>query len=73
MAALPTIPFQIGQRVTTDAANAAGVPANTLGTVVGVENNPKSTGIEWIVIVRVQYDDGTFDWRLPAADIVDVA
>lgn len=69
MAALPATPFEIGQRVTTDAANAAGVPANTVGTVVGVENNPTSTGIQWIITVRVQYDDGNFDWRLPSTDI----
>lgn len=69
MAALPATPFEIGQRVTTDAANAAGVPATTVGTVVGVENDPASTGLVWIITVRVQYDDGTFDWRLPSTDI----
>lgn len=72
MAALPATPFEIGQRVTTDAANTAGVPALTEGTVVGVENDPKSTGLAWIITVRVGYDDGNFDWRLPSTDITAV-
>lgn len=64
-------PFEIGDLVTTDAANTAGVPANTPGRVVEVYNNPTSTGLTWIVRIRVEDDvRGTFDYHLPSTDVV---
>lgn len=70
--ATAALPREIGERVTTDAANAYGVPANTLGVVVGVYNSVTSTGIQWIVIVRVPDDvRGSHDYHLLSSDVAD--
>lgn len=71
--ATATPPFEIGQLIKTDAANTAGVPANTEGRCVECYNDPKSTGLSWIVVIRVpDAVRGTFDYHLPAADIAAV-
>lgn len=68
--ATAALPFEIGERVTTDAANTYGVPADTLGRVVGVYNSVTSTGLQWIVVVRVVDDlRGSHDYHLLASDV----
>lgn len=68
--ATAALPYEINERVLIDAANTYGVPANTLGTVVGVYNSTTSTGIGWIVIVRVKDDArGAHDYHVLPADL----
>lgn len=64
-------PFEVGDLVKTDSANTYGVPANTNGRVVRCYNDVTSTGLGWIVVVRVPDDlRGSFDYHLRAADVV---
>lgn len=66
-------PFEVGQLIATDAANTAGVPAGVQGRCVRCYNDPKSTGLSWIVVIRVPDDvRGNFDYHLPSGDIVAV-
>lgn len=70
--ATAALPFEVGQRIRTDAANTAGVPANVVGRCVRVYNNPTSTGIQWIVVIRVPDDvRGSHDYHLPSTDVLD--
>ncbi len=70
--ATAAIPRKIGERARADAANTYGVPANVNGVVVGVYNSVTSTGIQWIIVLRVPDDVyGSFDYHLLASDVTN--
>jgi hypothetical protein len=50
--AAPNPPFDVSDRVTSDAANTYGAPVNAAGTVVHIRNSVTSTGLAWIATVR---------------------
>lgn len=77
--AQPAVPFDVGDRVTSDGANTYGAPVNQTGTVVHVRNSVTSTGLSWIITVRLPVDPsgpsagGSFDFDYLAADLAAAA
>ena len=77
--AQPAVPFDVGDRVTSDGANTYGAPVNQTGTVVHARNSVTSTGLAWIITVRFPVDPvgpsagGSFDFDYLSTDLAAAA